>query len=317
MDVSVIMINYNTFALAKDAVDSIFACTKGVDYEVILVDNLSPDGSGERLSAVFGDKIVYIGAGGNLGTSKAFNLGLSRATGKYILWLNPDILLRDNFIGTLFSYMEAHPDCGICGGNVLDFEGRPAHSFRMRAVSPAQDRRDKSLICALFKKLFCRPFAGEYNYKDKPVEVGYVTGADMMVRRSLFDAVGGFDEDIFMYAEEVEFTFRAVKATGCKVVCVPDAHILHLEGASFGKEARFNERRFRSGMTGAAKCHAKCLGEGAALAFLKLQRRSYQKFALLCALTLQRERRAVYRTKFAIADEAVKQFPAILESEQR
>ena len=76
MDVSVIMINYNTFSLTKDALDSIFRETKGIDYEVILIDNASPDGSGDRLSALYGNKIVYLQSGGNLGTSKAFNIAL-------------------------------------------------------------------------------------------------------------------------------------------------------------------------------------------------------------------------------------------------
>ena len=91
MDVSVIMINYNTFDLTKDAIESIFSQTDGIAYEIILVDNLSPDGSGERLRDLFGERIVYLQSGGNLGTSKAFNLGISRATGKYVLWLNTDI----------------------------------------------------------------------------------------------------------------------------------------------------------------------------------------------------------------------------------
>ena len=89
MDVSVIIINYNTFDLTKAALESIFLHTKELCYEVILVDNASPDGSGERLRELFEDRLVYIQAGGNLGTSRSFNLGLARAAGKYVLWLNP------------------------------------------------------------------------------------------------------------------------------------------------------------------------------------------------------------------------------------
>ena len=98
MDVSVIMINYNTFDLTKDALESIFKHTEGLQYEIILIDNASPDGSGERLRDLFGEKIVYLQSGANLGTTKAFNLGLKQAKGKYILWLNTDILIKENFI---------------------------------------------------------------------------------------------------------------------------------------------------------------------------------------------------------------------------
>ncbi len=312
MDVSIIMINYNTFDLTRAAIESIFAQTKGISYEVILVDNASPDGSGEKLRALFEGKIFYLQAGGNLGTSRSFNLGLARAKGKYILWLNPDILIKENFVKKLFDYMEQDSACGICGGNILDFEGKPAHSFRKELLSLRRERRDKSIFVALWRKLFCRPFAGEYNYTDRPMQVGYITGADMMVRRSVFDKVGGFDEDIFMYAEEVEFTYRAVHRTHCTVVCVPDAHIYHLEGASFEK-ARFNEWKFTTGMTGSVRCYAKCLGEEVALKFLKLLRRSYRKFAIICTLLFYGEGREIYRRKYAIADKAVREFPAILK----
>ena len=129
MDVSVIMINYNTFSLTKDALDSIFRETKGIDYEVILIDNASPDGSGDRLSALYGNKIVYLQSGGNLGTSKAFNIALKHASGKYVLWLNTDILLKENFIKKLFDYMESDPNCGICGGNLFNGRGEPTLSY--------------------------------------------------------------------------------------------------------------------------------------------------------------------------------------------
>ena len=299
MDVSIIIINYNTFDLAVNAIESIFSQTQGLTYEVILVDNASPDGSGARLFETFGGKIVYLQAGGNLGTSKSFNLGLARAKGEYVLWLNPDILLKENFIKTLHDYMQSHAECGICGGNVLNFEGKPAHSFRTTTVSLARERRDKSLLFALARKLFCRPMAGQYNYRAYPVQVGYVTGADMMVRRSVFDEAGGFDEEIFMYAEEVEFTHRAVQKTGCKVVCLPDAHIYHLEGASFGK-SQFSEWKFETWLKGSYTCYKKCLGEAKALVYLKILCRAYHKFALFCALARKRETRAVYLKKCAI-----------------
>ena len=114
MDVSVIMINYNTFDLTKAAIESIFAHTEGISFEVILVDNLSPDGSGERLREIFKNKIIYLQSGGNLGTSKAFNLGLKQASGKYILWLlsNPfltiwKIIRNAGFVAGMYLILRA------------------------------------------------------------------------------------------------------------------------------------------------------------------------------------------------------------------
>ena len=311
MDVSVIMINYNTFDLTKDAIESIFSQTDGIAYEIILVDNLSPDGSGERLRDLFGERIVYLQSGGNLGTSKAFNLGISRATGKYVLWLNTDILLRGNFIGTLFSYMETHPECGICGGNVFDFAGNPAHSFRKVFPCLREERRDKSLLLAVLRKLFRKPFFNQFNYTGRPMAVGYVTGADMMIRSALFSRIDAFDEDIFMYSEEVEFTWRAVHRAGMTVMSVPDAEICHLEGASFGaKKSAFSARRFSSGLHGSLVMYTKCYGKDTAVAYLKILRRAYRKFGLVAALLGMRDKKKMYAEKRAIVEERLAQYAA-------
>ena len=208
MDVSVIMINYNTFDLTKNALESIFMHTEGLRYEIILVDNASPDGSGDKLRDLFGNKIIYLQSGGNLGTSKAFNLGLTRISGKYVLWLNTDILIKENFIKKLFDYMESDPNCGICGGNIYDFKGKPAHSFRKIFPCLKEERKDKSVLLAVLRKIFCRPYYNQFNYTGLPMQVGYVTGADMMIRSELFQKVGGFDEDIFLK----ELLEREIKA---------------------------------------------------------------------------------------------------------
>ena len=311
MDVSVIMINYNTFELTANAVESIINNTSGIEYEIILVDNLSPDGSGERLRDRFGGAVTYIQSGANLGTSKAFNLALKEAAGRYILWLNTDILIKDNFIKTLADYMDSHPECGICGGNILDFNGNPAHSFAKNFPSLKEIKRNSGLIRRAFSKVFLRPFHDEYNYSDEPLEVGYITGADMMVRRDVFDEAGAFDEDIFMYAEESEFTFRAVKATGKKVVCVPYAHIYHLEGASFGKN-KFSERRFLLSVKGTARMFSKCYGTDAALSYLKILRKKSAKAMAVCNLLFRRQSKEKYRAQKIILDELIAGFPALL-----
>lgn len=317
MDVSVIMINYNTFELAKDAIESIFSQTEGVMFEIILVDNLSPDRSGERLQELFGDRITYVQAGANLGTSRAFNLGVSHSCGRYVLWLNPDILLRGNFIGTLFSYMEAHPECGICGGNVYDFAGRPAHSFRRVFPCLREERRDKSLLLTALRRLFRRPFFNQFNYTGRPMPVGYVTGADMMIRSSLFGKIGGFDEEIFMYAEEVEFTFRAVHRAGMTVMSVPAAQICHLEGASFGGGKKtFSARRFSSGLQGSLVMYTKCYGAKTARAYLKILRRAYRKFFLVATILGMRETKDMYAQKRAIVEDRLAHFSEITEKQK-
>ncbi len=276
MDVSIIIINYNTFELSKNAIESIFQHTQNLAYEIILVDNASPDSSGEKLKEYFGDKIVYIQSGGNLGTSKAFNLGVKSAKGKYVLWLNSDILLVDNFIKTLKDYMDEHSECGICGGNVIDFDGNPAHSFRRELPSARTVRKDRSIIRYALRKILKKKLSTEYNYTDKPMEVGYITGADMMTRRELLGRLGGFDERIFMYAEETEYTYR-VKELGYTVVCVPYAKIKHLEGSSFSGKTSFSERRCLWSIQGIVRYMQISYGQKEAEKYLKILARSPNK----------------------------------------
>lgn len=291
VDVSVIMINYNTYGYACDAIDGIFRYTSGIDYELILIDNASPDGSGEKLHARYGDRVIYVQAGANLGTSKAFNIGAKMARGKYVLWLNTDILIDDNFIKKLRDYMESDPGCGICGGNVLDFNGNPAHSHRKKLTSPSTARREYSYFVRLWRKLFKKQICLQYNYKNKPLEVGYITGADMMIRASLFAQIGYFDENIFMYSEEVDFTWRAAEKTGCKVINVPWAKIRHLEGASFGGENRFNPGRYARNLEGDLVYIGKRFGQKGKLAYLRALKRGNAKYIFMNTIFPNREKK--------------------------
>lgn len=306
-DVSLVMINYNTFELTKAALESIFTYTADINYEIILIDNCSPDGSGERLRDLFKEKIKYIQYGENGGTSKAFNRGAKEARGKYILWLNTDILFTDNFIKTLFDYMENNPRCGICGGNLTDKEGNPVHSYRKDLPSLKSIKKDNSIIFKTFRRKFAKTLSEEYNYTGEPKEVGYITGADMMIRGEIVRSLGGFDEDIFMYAEETEFTYRAKRATNCTVVSVPQAKMIHLEGGSFSSERKkFNLRRFRASTKGMLIYFYKCYGITAAEKYLKILRRTYTRAGLFYKLCGKRERVSEYAQKKEVTEEFLK-----------
>lgn len=293
-DVSVIIINYNTFELTRNTILGLIEYTAGLDYEVILIDNDSPDGSGEKLKEFFGDKIVYVQAGGNFGTSKAFNLGLKKTEGKYVLWLNPDVVFKDNFIKKLFDYMEDNPGVGVCGGNLLTKEGAAGHSFRKRQMTVKSIKKDNSLVVYAFRKIFKKSLCDNFNYTDKPLEVGYITGADMFVRREIFDRIGGLDEDIFMYAEETEFQFRVKKNTDYKICSVPWATLIHLEGQSF-VENGFSERRHKVSTEGMCIYLRKCFGEEAEKRYLKNLLKDYKKFQVV--FFLFKRIKDMYKTK--------------------
>jgi GT2 family glycosyltransferase len=239
MDVSVIIVNYNTFLLASECIDSIFERTRNVDFEIILVDNASTDGSKDLFAK--DSRIVFVPLSENMGFGKANNEGFKRATGKYVLCLNPDTLLLNNAIGILCGFMNHHPEVGICGGNLYDADMQPAHSFRM--VLPSFWWEVDYHLGYFFSKLFWGKSL-EFNYSRKPKSVGYVTGADMMMRRDILDKTGGFSEHFFMYYEECELTYR-IKNLGYKVFSVPKAKILHLEGKSFASSELTNKMKYQ------------------------------------------------------------------------
>lgn len=227
MDVSIIIVNYNTKELTRTCINSVFSKSLGIDFEIILVDNASTDGSREFF--IKDSRILFVPLSENLGFGRANNEGFKRATGKYVLCLNPDTLLLNNAIGILRDFMEHHSDVGICGGNLYDADMKPAHSFRMSLPSLWWEF-DWHFGCFLGKLLWGRNL--EFNHTDKPRRVGYITGADMMVRKEILDKVGGFSRLFFMYYEECELTYR-VRKLGYKVFSVPAARIQHLEGKSF------------------------------------------------------------------------------------
>lgn len=309
MDVSIIMINYNTFELTKAAIESIFSYTKGLNYEIILIDNASPDGSGEKLREIFADRIKYIGNSENLGTSKAFNQGLIISEGKYILWLNTDILLFDNFIKKLYDFMEENEDCGVCGGNLLNAEKKPSHSYRKKILSVKTLKQDMCITRWVLRKVFKRIISDNYNYSKKPKEVGYITGADMFVRKAVFDEIGGLDEDIFMYCEETEFQFRVKQRTKYKIMSVPWAKMIHLEGRSF--EGSFNVRRHRYSTIGTAIYIKKSYGEKQSKEYLNMLKSSYKKFIRVCKFFQLNEKKEMYETELIIVNDILSGFPSI------
>ncbi len=226
MDVSVIIVNFNTSTLLHRCLHSIKEKTFGVEYEIIVIDNASSDDSVRFVKSNHAD-VHVIESETNIGFGKANNLGSEQAKGKYLFFLNSDTELLNDAISHLFHFMETHPRCGIAGGNLVNASGDPTHSYRRTLPGPISElyRFIPSLIPIVEGKNW------HFNHTRKPMEVGYITGADMMIRRDLFTRLGAFDPDFFMYYEEAELT-RRVRNSGQKAYSVPAARILHLKGSS-------------------------------------------------------------------------------------
>lgn len=233
MDVSVIYVNYHTSALILDSLKTLVEKTDGVTYEVIIVDNdTEPDLPG-RFRTLFPEmELKFVMLKENIGFGRANNEGVKIARGRNVFFLNPDTLLVNNAVGELSDYLDKNPETGVVGGNLTDEKGMPMLSFRR--LLPGINWEINELLNHIPEKIrYGRNLI--YNYGTHPIEVGYVTGADLMMPMSVVDATGGFSDDFFMYYEETDLCWR-VKKLGYGIKCVPTARIIHLEGGSFGPE---------------------------------------------------------------------------------
>lgn len=222
MDVSIIIVNYNTRNITLKCIDSIYKHTSDVNFEIILVDNNSKDGSYDFFSKR--DDIIYIYSNENLGFGRANNLGISKARGKYVFFLNSDTLLINNAIALFFNYLERMPShvAGV-GAYLLDINYCHIHSYGVFPTCTNQ------CLDVIKRKM---PFQRKENiYKKEDITVEYITGADLFIRKSVLDKVGLFDSTFFMYYEETDLQYRITKA-GYIFKIITQPKIIHLEGAS-------------------------------------------------------------------------------------
>ena len=238
MDVSVIIVNYNTLDITKKCIDSLFEKTKDISFEGIVVDNASKDGSYECF--FYDDRIIYKYLPENLGFGRANNIGINLSKGRNVLFLNSDTVLLNNAVKILSDFLDLNLNVGACGGNLYDGCMNPAQSYRMMLPSVAWELN--SLFNNFLEKI-CWGRNTYFNHTGKVLEVGYIIGADMMVKRKVLDEVGFFSNEFFMYYEETELTFR-IKRAGYNVISIPDSRIQHLEGKSFGYQ-KISENRIK------------------------------------------------------------------------
>lgn len=280
MDVSVIIVNYHCAQMTIDCIRSVFEKTQTASFEVIVVDNASGDGSAELLRQTFGDLIQVIESDENLGFGRANNLGAGHASGEYLFLLNPDTLLVNDAIGILRDYLRQHPQTGVAGGNLYAPDMTPAPSFCLAFDDLRHEQRNAGwahLIGSKVKtKLGIHGRMKEFNFSDREKQVAYIFGADMMLPKRVFDEVGGFDPAFFMYAEEEELTWR-ITQRGYRVMSVPQARIIHLEGATTSQTHAFSERQFRMRMNGTLTYYQKRFGDAGAEAFFRLRTRRYDR----------------------------------------
>lgn len=221
VDVSVIIINYNTS-------DQLLGCLKSVPAyikDITVVDNGSTDGSPENAQKSY-PGINIIRNETNLGFARAVNQGLQATEGTYKLILNSDVILTAEALPKLTAFLDNHPDTGIVTGQLMDTDGSQQNSF---------DNIPTLFTEALGKSIPRRLSPAGYPSKKQtytqPIEVESIIGAAMLVRQKAVDETGLMDEDYFLFLEETDWCLR-IRQKGWKVFFVPDAGIYHLQGQS-------------------------------------------------------------------------------------
>ena len=239
MKLSIIIVNYNTYDLTKQTIESIIQKEHPFQYEILLVDNASSDGSIENLQEHFNDLLlegilqIFINEA-NLGFAKANNIGMRIAKGEYILLLNSDTVVKEDCLAKCLSHMDKNNNIGALGCKVVLPDGKLDHACKRGFPTP---KASLYYLLRLYKK---DPIKyGQYDalhlHEDEVGEVDCLMGAFMLMSKEALNRVGLLDEDFFMYGEDIDLCYR-IKEGGYKILYYPKAQIIHHKGGSSKKK---------------------------------------------------------------------------------
>jgi N-acetylglucosaminyl-diphospho-decaprenol L-rhamnosyltransferase len=231
MDISVVIVSYNGRDYLRRCLGSLREHTRGLEYEVVVVDNASLDGTADMVAQEF-PFVRLLRQPGNAGLSPALNQGIGLTSGELVVLLNPDTELQDNAFEAMARHLRDHPDIGVLGPKILDDDGSLQLSCRRFPTFSVAFFNRYSLLTRFLPR---NPFSTHYLMTafdhSHPAEVDWLSLACWMVPRRLFDEVGFLDEGYFLYSEDVDFCQR-VHRGGRKVVYFPDVSLVHHIGGS-------------------------------------------------------------------------------------
>ena len=231
IDVSIIIVNFNTQQLTLNCLESVFRSLTDYHFEVILIDNASRDDSVHVIGEQY-PQVKLIANEDNLGFSKANNQGMRVAEGRYVLLLNSDTVVQPNTFEVMTRFMDEHPEVGASGCKVVLPDGSLDKACRRGFPTPSATFFYVSRLSKLFPK---NPRINAYHREDLDPDEAYpidcLIGAFMMVRREALEQVGMLDEDFFMYGEDVDWCYR-IKQAGWVNYYYPKTKIVHYKRAS-------------------------------------------------------------------------------------
>lgn len=237
MVLTVIIVSYNVKFFLEQCLCSVQRAAAN-DVEVLVIDNNSADGSVEYLQEKY-PFAQFIISNDNMGFARANNQALKKARGKYILFLNPDTIIPQDLFTNCISFMDAHADAGALGVRMIDGSGQFLKESKRGFPSPWVAFCKMSGLTNLFprSKTFARYYMGHLAEKETQI-VDALAGACMFVRKELVEKIGGFDEQFFMYAEDIDLSYR-LQRTGFKNLYFPHCTIIHFKGESTRKDRKY------------------------------------------------------------------------------
>jgi GT2 family glycosyltransferase len=240
---SAILVSYNTRQMTLDCLAALLPELVGIESEVILVDNASTDGSAAAVRAAY-PNVDVIENKLNSGFGGGNNLAMKRARGKYLLLINTDAFVKPGAVRELMHYLDRQPKVALVGPRLMNGDGSLQLSC-FRFPSPGRAWAENLFVSAVFAG---ESRLGDYRKwaHDREREVDWVIGACCLVRREVYESVGGFDERFFMYAEETDWQ-RRMRTAGWSIGFTPAAEVVHLGGASgAGEKPKINRHFFGS-----------------------------------------------------------------------
>jgi len=239
MDLSIILINWNSVNFLRKCLQSVFRNTRDIEFEVVVLDNGSFDGCGEMLARDF-PKVRFIQSDKNLGFARGNNLAASHCRGSGLLFLNPDTEILGSALNILYNSVIATPNAGAVGARLINSDGTLQTSCLQAFPRISNRLLDSNLLERWFPNARLWGMAPLFGKSESPVEVEGISGACLLTPRDVFLKVGGFTEDYFMYYEDMDYCLKIVRS-GWKNYFIPNAVVLHHKGKSGGGEySRFS-----------------------------------------------------------------------------
>jgi GT2 family glycosyltransferase len=234
MELSIICVNWNSVDYLRDCIASIYEYTRGISFEIIVVDNASPDGGVECLKDQF-PEITIIKSQKNLGFAGANNLGFRHSAGSYVLFLNPDTKLIAPSLSVMLESIKSLHDAGIVGCKLLNTD----LSVQLTSVQTLPTIVNQVLDIEFLQLRWphCRlwDISPLFSTDTNPIKVEVISGACMLLKKEVFEQVGMFSEDYFMYAEDLDLNYKVQRA-GFTNYYVGGTSIIHHAGGSSSRQ---------------------------------------------------------------------------------